>query len=91
MKVRKVNAMGREKIKKMRNEKHTLWDVRNPRDPRLKETTGGTAPVNKLDACKMTPSPPRQVIKSTLSCRSLHLKIRNRKLQLKIYFHTKWI
>ena len=52
--------------------KLTVWEVRNPRDPRLNDTTGGTAPLNKFDACSITPSPPKQATKSTLSCRSLH-------------------
>lgn len=47
--------------------KHTLCEVKNPRDPRLKETTGGTEVLNKFDACRMTPSPPKHVTKSTLS------------------------
>lgn len=51
--------------------KHTICEVKNPRDPRLKETIGGTDVLNKFDACKMTPSPPKQVTKSTLSWRSL--------------------
>ena len=52
--------------------KLTVWEVRNPKDPRLNDTTGGTAPINKFDACSITPSPPKQATKSTLSCRSLH-------------------
>lgn len=48
-------------------EGHTVCDVRNPRDPKLKETTGGTAPLNKFEACRMTPSPPKHTTKSTLS------------------------
>ena len=52
--------------------KLTVWEVRNPKDPRLNDTTGGTAPLNKFDACSITPSPPKQATKSTLSCRSLH-------------------
>lgn len=52
--------------------KLTVWEVRNPRDPRLNDTTGGTAPLNKFEPCSITPSPPKQATKSTLSCRSLH-------------------
>lgn len=48
--------------------------MRNPRDPRLNETTGGTAPLNKFDACNITPSPPKHATKSTLSWRSLIFK-----------------
>lgn len=47
--------------------KRTLCEVKNPRDPRLKETTGGTEVLNKFDACKMSPSPPKHVTKSTRS------------------------
>lgn len=49
-----------------------MWEVRNPRDPRLNDTTGGIAPRNNLVAWSITPSPPRQATKSTLSRRSLH-------------------
>lgn len=72
--------MGREEREKNnKDEVHmktfkirTEWEVRNPRDPRLNETTGGTAPLNKLDAWRITPSPPKHATKSTLSWRSLH-------------------
>ena len=39
--------------------KLTVWEVRNPKDPRLNDTTGGTAPLNKFDACSITPSSPQ--------------------------------
>lgn len=54
-----------------KGERGTVWEVRNPRDPRLNETTGGTASLNKFDAWSITPSPPKQATRSTLSWRSL--------------------
>lgn len=53
-------------------ERLTLWEVRKPREPRLNDTTGGTAPLNRFEACSITPSPPKQATKSTFSCRSLN-------------------
>jgi hypothetical protein len=53
--------------------RHTGWAVRKPREPKLKETTGGIALRNRFEACRITPSPPRQTTKSTLSCSSLHI------------------
>jgi hypothetical protein len=53
-------------------EEHTLWEARKPREPRLNDTTGGTAPLNRFEACNITPSPPKHATKSTFSCRSLN-------------------
>lgn len=46
-----------------------LWFVRKPMDPRWKDTTGGMWCLNKLLACRMTPSPPRHTTKSTCSAK----------------------
>lgn len=61
----------RKHNKKTEAKKLTVWEVKNPRDPRLNDTMGGTAPLNRFEAWSITPSPPRHATKSTLSCRSL--------------------
>jgi hypothetical protein len=38
-------------------------------EPRWKDTTGGMWLLNKLLACRITPSPPRQATKSTCSAK----------------------
>lgn len=53
-------------------ERHTLWEVRKPREPRLNDTMGGIASLNRFEACSITPSPPKHATKSTFSCRSLN-------------------
>ena len=71
-------SMEKEYYDAVKKQKHverlTGCEVRNPRDPRLNDTTGGTAPLNKFDACNITPSPPKHATKSTLSWRSLIFK-----------------
>mmetsp|Transcript_4995 Transcript_4995/g.13313 ORF Transcript_4995/g.13313 Transcript_4995/m.13313 type:complete len:204 (+) Transcript_4995:439-1050(+) len=42
------------------------WFVRKPMLPRWKPSTGGTGPWNSLDACRMTPSPPRHTMRSNV-------------------------
>ena len=42
------------------------WFVRKPMLPKWKPISGGTGPWNSLDACRITPSPPRHTPRSTV-------------------------
>ena len=73
-------------MRKGKFKKLTAWEVRNQRNPRLKETTGGTTSLNRFDAWSITPSPPKHATKSTLSCRSLsHENQQGNEILIKIW------